>query len=193
MKFNYPVGATPLNSDEIAGLIPGHIITQSDLNEWEQFNIITAENWLYSRQRKNIFTLDFCKQIHKKMFNQTWSWAGQFRKSNKNIGVFWEQIPMQLKLLFDDILYQIKNEVYSVDELASRFHHRLVFIHPFVNGNGRHARLMTDVLLLNLNSNKFTWGSENLIASNEVRNNYINALRDADKGNYKKLLQFVRG
>lgn len=126
------------------------------------------------------------------MFNKTWRWAGKFRKSNKNIGVFWEQIPVRLKLLFDDVAYQIEKHVYELDELAARFHHRLVHIHPFPNGNGRHARLMSDILLFNQGAKRFTWGQENLVLDSQTKKGYINALRQADKHDYRALLNFVR-
>ena len=153
MIFNYAPGATPLDPDEANGLIPKHITTQGQLNEWEQMNILDAEKWLRT-QRFNIIQIStnaFIKKLHQRMFDQTWRWAGQFRKSNKNIGVDWLHIPVNLKVLMDDLCYQLENNIYPLDELAVRFHHRLVVIHPFANGNGRHARLMADILLLSQN------------------------------------------
>jgi Fic-DOC domain mobile mystery protein B len=126
------------------------------------------------------------------MFNKTWRWAGQFRKTNKNIGVDWLKVSIELRNLLDDLKYQVKHDVYEKDELAARFHHRLVSIHPFPNGNGRHARMMADILLLSLGVDRFTWGSNSLGASSPVRNLYIEALRTADKMDYKKLIKFVR-
>ena len=126
------------------------------------------------------------------MFQKTWKWAGEFRRSNKNIDCFWENVPSELKKLFDDAQFQLENKSYSVDEIAARFHHRLVFIHPFPKGNGRHARLMTDILLYQQGEKRFTWGRKNLTANNQVRKTYIHALRQADKGDYSALFQFVR-
>lgn len=192
MKFNYIIGATPIDPDEATGLIPAHIITQNQLNEWEQTNIIDAEKWTFSHQRKDILNTSFCLRLHKRMFDKTWTWAGQLRKTNKNIGVFWEQISAQLLNLWDDIKYQLENNTYTMDELATRFHHRLVYIHLFSNGNGRHARLMTDILLFNNNQQRFSWGNNSLIADNKSRTRYIKALHKADKGDYSDLLEFVR-
>jgi Fic-DOC domain mobile mystery protein B len=191
-KFKYSKGATPLDPDEAIGLLPKHIATQGQLNEWEQANILDAENLVFARKQSNILTLSFCQKLHKKMFDKTWQWAGQYRHSNKNIGVMWEQVPTQLRLLLDDINFQLEHNTYSLDEIAARFHHRLVFIHPFPNGNGRHARLMTDILLFNGKAKKFTWGQQSLLTNNQTRNDYIDALRAADKGNYDLLLAFVR-
>ncbi len=192
--WDYPPGATPIDADEAAGLIPQHITTQRQLNEWEQSNILMAEKWL-SNQRfeiTNIVTSEFLQRVHVKMFNKTWRWAGQFRKTNKNIGVDWSRVSVELKVLLDDIRYQAENDIFPKDELAARFHHRLVAIHPFPNGNGRHARMMADIVLLSLGSNRFSWGSNSLSESSPVRRLYIEALRAADKLDYKKLIKFVR-
>lgn len=194
-SWEYPPGATPLDPDEANGLIPQHITTQKQLNEWEQVNILEAEKWI-NRQHFDsvkIFTTDFIKKLHQRMFNETWKWAGQFRQTNKNIGVEWVCIAVDLKILLDDLQYQIKNSAYPMDELAARFHHRLVSIHPFANGNGRHARMMTDILLLAQGHDRFSWGrAKNLAELPPVREQYINALRAADKMNYAPLLDFVR-
>jgi len=188
-------GATLLNPDEIEGLIPSHITTQNDLNSWEQDNILEAENWL-SRKKLNthqILTQTFLQKLHRRMFNKTWRWAGQFRKSDKNIGVDWRIIHTELKLLFDDTLYQIAYQSYSIDEIAARFHHRLVWIHPFINGNGRHARLITDQLLITVNQPRFSWGSNyQLYKPSSIRKKYIEALRSSDKKDFRALLAFVR-
>lgn len=191
-NFEYAVGSTPLDLDEIAGLIPIHITTQGQLNEWEQANIIEAENWVFARKQPKVLELDFCAKLHKKMFDRTWQWAGQFRHSNKNIGVLWEQVAVQLKVLFDDVKFQLENNIYPLCELAARFHHRLVLIHPFPNGNGRHARLITDVLLFDNGAEKFTWGRGDLVSNSQTRQAYISALRAADKRDYQPLFDFVK-
>lgn len=185
-------GNTPLDPDELLELIPQHIQTQSELNNTEQLNITIGELWLFKVKKTDILDISFLRKLHQRMFNKTWRWAGQFRKSNKNIGIEWLQIPTQLKLLLDDVKYWIKNNTYEVDEVAVRFHHKLVFIHPFVNGNGRHARLITDKLLVINGRPKFSWGIENLQKQGEIRSIYIAALRAADNGNYKPLLDFLK-
>jgi Fic-DOC domain mobile mystery protein B len=187
----YPPGVTPLDGDELATLIPKHITTQSELNEWEQLNIEQGEAWA-RRQRKDILSEAFVRQLHQKMFGETWSWAGNFRKSNKNIGVDGQQISVKLRDLLNDTRYQIEHVTYPPDEIATRFHHRLVLIHPFPNGNGRHARMMADLLIQQLGQPRFTWGSKNLTALTEMRTRYITALRAADGGDIKPLLVFVR-
>lgn len=191
VNLDYPPGATPLDADELACLIPGHITTQGELNEWEQLNILQGDAWA-QRQRKDIVDEAFVRQLHKQMFGETWSWAGGFRKSDKNIGVEWQQVGVKLHDLLNDIRYQIDHAVYPHDEIAARFHHRLVLIHPFPNGNGRHARLMADLLIKKLGRARFTWGSKSLTEATETRRRYIDALRAADKGNIELLLSFVR-
>jgi Fic-DOC domain mobile mystery protein B len=127
MIFNYAPGATPLDPDEANGLIPKHITTQGQLNEWEQMNILDAEKWLRS-QRFNIIqiaTNAFIKKLHQRMFDQTWRWAGQFRKSNKNIGVDWIHIPVNLKILMDDLCYQLENSIYT---LKVTIHYYLILL-----------------------------------------------------------------
>ena len=193
--FQEEFGATPLDPDEAEGLIPSHVRTQSQLNIWEQNNILLAEQWV-SRQKFKIdlvLTVDFIQKMHHRMFNKTWGWAGKFRKTNKNIGVDWPTISVKLQLLLDDIHYQIQQKSFIEDEIATRFHHRLVAIHCFPNGNGRHARFMADIVLLALGKQRFTWGSkERKINISATRKYYINALRSADKMDYQPLLDFVR-
>ncbi len=192
MKFNYPLGSTPLNQDEVAGLIPKHITTQEELNAWEEKNIIEAEPWAF--KQKDILSIGFIKKLHKRMFDKTWKWAGEFRTSEKNIGVYWAQIPVKLQELCDDICYQLSHDTFSADEIAVRFHHRLVFIHAFANGNGRHARLMADILIVQQGASRFTWGMHQDLTkvTSVVRKQYIEALQRADRGDYSKLLIFAR-
>jgi Fic-DOC domain mobile mystery protein B len=193
LTFNYAPGATPLDPDEIAGLIPPHITTHQQLNEWEATNILKAENWLTSTPaKKHFLTIDFIKLLHKKMFDDSWKWAGTFRTTAKNIGIDQSMITTELKNLVEDAAYQIKENSYSMDEIAYRFHHRLVLIHPFPNGNGRHARMMTDLLLVQNNYPRFTWGNQQLETQTPTRKKYIKALRDADKHRYAALAGFVR-
>ena len=184
-------GATPLDPDELASLIPGHIATQGELNEWEQLNILQGEAWA-RKQRKEILDEAFVRQLHRQMFGETWRWAGEFRKSDKNIGVDWLTIGVELKTLLDDVRYQMAHGGYPPDELAVRFHHRLVAIHPFPNGNGRHARMMADLLVQRLVQPRFTWGSRSPNDAGDVRQRYIAALQAADARDYTPLLAFAR-
>lgn len=192
MKFKYATGATPLDLDEATGLIPTHITTHEQLNAWEHQNILKAEDWLLGQFHKNLLTIDFLKNLHKKMFDDSWKWAGTFRMSEKNIGIIPALIITKLKELLDDISFQFEHSTYQMDEIAYRFHHRLVAIHPFPNGNGRHARMMADALLLQNNQSRFTWGSSNLTSENVTRKKYIAALKKADRYDYHELANFVR-
>lgn len=201
MKFEYSPGATPLNQDESAGLIPSHITIQSELNEWEEVNILKAESWIFSKNSHgNFLSIDFLRLVHRKMFSDTWTWAGVFRSTEKTVGVAPFNITTDLTNLLEDTRYQIINcrpddaaaYNHKIDEIACRFHHRLVAIHPFPNGNGRHARLMTDLLLTQAGRPRFTWGKKNLVAVSPVRDQYIAALRKADRRDYTALSEFVR-
>lgn len=196
LNIEYPSGATPLDANEIDGLIPDFITTQGELNLLERENILEATTWASHRKHENILSVGFAYNLHKKMFNRVWKWAGQQRISNKNIGVMKEQIATQLGLLFGDTDYWIKNKTYVWDEIGARFHHRLVSIHAFANGNGRHARLMTDILLESHDQVVFSWGQSSisgpLEAEGAIRVMYVNALKEADKNNFSMLLKFVR-
>lgn len=190
--FEYAPGATPLDPDEAEGLIPGHITTQGELNEWEQHNITTGMTWAYGRRHPDLVSEKFLLDLHKRMFNQTWRWAGTFRRSDKNIGPSWHTVPVHLKQLLDDTRYQIDHQSFPPDELVARFHHRLVLIHPFPNGNGRHARLIADLLIEKLGGQPFTWGGGSLEKAGNIRAQYIAALRAADQGNIGPLMAFIR-
>ncbi len=192
LTIDYPQGATPLDQDEIEGLIPKHVTTQEQLNEWELRNILEGERWAFARRQKDLLTSEFARRLHKQMFGDTWRWAGTFRKTGKNIGVDASQIAPQLKDLFANVVHQIVNRSYSLEEVAARFHHRLVWIHPFPNGNGRFSRTMADLLLVANGTSRFPWGAGDLLNTGETRARYLEALRAADEKNFKPLLEFVR-
>ena len=193
MEFNYPEGATPLDPNEIEGLLLTHITTRPELDRWEQDNINEALAWLEQRKQKDILNESFMKQLHKRMFGNVWKWAGDLRRTEKILGVPCYQISIEVKKLCDDVEYWIENKTFSDDEIAARFHHRLVSIHLFPNGNGRHARLIVDILLENvLGKPPFTWGSGNLIASGLDRKIYIESLIAADRDDYALLMDFTR-
>ncbi|MCJ7679912.1 MAG: mobile mystery protein B [Candidatus Aminicenantes bacterium] len=186
-------GATPIDPDEAKGLLLTHITTRGELDRWEQDNIIEALAWLYRTKLTDILNEHFIKTLHRRMFGNVWKWAGHFRQSDKNIGGPWHQVPTSVRNLCDDTRLWIELQEESPDEMAVHFHHRLVSIHPFANGNGRHARLMTDILLENiLKRPRFTWGSEDLSKSSVIRHKYISALQAADENNYEPLKEFVR-
>lgn len=192
-SIHYPDGATPLDPDEIRGLKFKHITTRSQLDQLEQVNIQNGLRWLSRSKHKDILHEGFVRELHKKLFGEVWSWAGHFRTTEKNIGIDPRQISVQLRLLLDDVRYWIEHSTYGSYETAARLHHRLVYIHLFPNGNGRHARIMVDTLLTNgLNEPIIDWaGGEDLQFMNERRRTYINALRTADMGDYKSLLDFI--
>lgn len=183
--------STPLTHEEREGLIPSYITLRSELNEAEQANILEAEEWAFSRKR-NVLDERFLMNLHNRMFGRVWRWAGEFRRTDRNIGIDPYRIPVDLRQLLDDCQYWIEHDTYEPDEIAARFHHRLVFIHPFPNGNGRHARLATDLMLVKLGRPRFSWGSVNLVDAGETRQRYIATLRAADNHDYRALFEFVR-
>ncbi|MBL8391998.1 MAG: mobile mystery protein B, partial [Candidatus Accumulibacter sp.] len=142
--------------------------------------------------RREILNEPFLRQLHRQIFGKTWRWAGEFRKSDKNIGVDWLRIGIELRQLLDDVRYQAEHASLLPDEIAVRLHHRLVAIHPFANGNGRHARLLADLLVVRLGQPRFTWGSRNLVDAGATRQAYIAALQAADTRDYAPLLAFAR-
>jgi Fic-DOC domain mobile mystery protein B len=187
-------GQTPLNPDEKAALIPGHIQLVSELNQFESQNILQAER-KYLQGRRKVWPLEdpeFLKKVHRTMFDATWDWAGQFRRSDKNLGIEWFRIPEEMKKICGDFKYWKENRPYSTTEIAVRFHHRLVSIHPFPNGNGRHARLIADIFLREAGEEFFTWGSGELLENAPDRNVYTSALKNADKEDYSELIRFAR-
>ncbi len=193
LGFDQQDGQTPLDPDEKAGLIPEHLATKGDLNDWEQENILGAVRWLRRTRSLDVLSERFCRRLHEQMFNLTWAWAGTFRQSDKNIGCDWTQVAVRLNNVFGNTRWWIDNETFPQDEIAARFHRDLVWIHPFPNGNGRHSRMMTDALLRSMGQPAFTWGGGgNLATANEIRARYLEALRAADQGNYEMLLAFVR-
>lgn len=184
-------GQTPLTEEEKEQLVPAYITLRHELNEAEQANILEAEEWAFTRNRE-ILSEKFLDNLHKRMLGSVWRWAGKHRQSNKTIGVDAYRIPMELRQLLSDCKFWISNNTYDTDEIAARFHHRLVWIHPYPNGNGRHARLATDLLLVLLDCARFSWGRANLVDASKTRTEYIEALRAADNHDINPLVQFAR-
>ena len=184
--------ATPLSPEEKRDLIPSYIAFRSELNLAEQTNIAAGQAWALERRHPDLLSERFIKNLHRRMLGDVWRWAGQFRLSERNIGIDHWEVPEALRVLCDDTRTWIEHGSYPPDEIALRFHHRLVQIHPFPNGNGRHARLMADLLVAQLGGRPFTWGSQSLAEPGQVRKLYVEALRHADRHDIKPLLAFAR-
>lgn len=192
--FTEGEGNTPLSPEEQADLIP-NLATKEELNDWERQNILEAYTWALSPNnlaRRDPFVESYIRDLHRRMFDQTWRWAGAYRTSEKNMGVPHHEIRERLAGLLGDARYWLEHETYGPDELAVRFHHRLVVIHPFANGNGRHARLMADVLAQRQDRPVFTWGGADLVRAGDFRRRYIDVLRAADAHDSEPLLAFAR-
>jgi len=195
LDLKYIRGQTPLDEEEKDGLLIPIISTQAELDEFEQQNIEQALQWILSRSLRQdlIFSEEFIRLVHRKMFANVWDWAGNFRKTDKNIGVKYWQIPIELKNLLDDVNYWIKNEIYTPDEISLRFKHRIVCIHCFPNGNGRHSRLMADIIIEKIYKKSiFSWGKGNLSNEGDARASYLKAIKTADQGDFSLLLRFAR-
>ena len=188
-------GATPLSQEDIEGL--KHVVTtHAELNELEAANIVRGQEWALTARRTrfpDMLSDDYVQLLHKKMYGDVWTWAGKYRRTDTNIGATHTCIRTDLRNLFGDATYWIGHTTYPPDELAIRLHHRLVFVHPFPNGNGRHARLIADLLLLrHFGVKRLPWGGNSLGSSDPRREEYIACIRGADAHNYGPLLQFCR-
>jgi Fic-DOC domain mobile mystery protein B len=183
--------ATPLTEAERADLIPTHVSLRSELNELEQKNVAEAYVWAFRRKRQ-VIDEAFLKGLHRRMFKAVWRWAGEYRTSDRNLGVKPYRIQPELYQIIGDFRYAIRHKSYPPDELAVRFKHRVVAVHPFPNGNGRWSRLAGDLLIVQQGGARFTWGGANLDAEGDVRKSYIDALKAADNHDLKPLIRFAR-
>jgi Fic-DOC domain mobile mystery protein B len=187
-------GNTPLSPEEQADLIP-NLATKEELNEFERANILVAYDWALAPRnlrRQDPLTEPYLRELHLRMFDQTWKWAGLYRTTEKNIGIPHNQIRDALGALLGDARYWLEHQTFPPDETAIRFHHRLVSIHPFANGNGRHARLIADVLARTQDKPVFTWGGADIVPQGDFRRRYIDALQAADRNDIQPLLAFAR-
>lgn len=195
LKLQHDEGQTLLNEEDKEGLKLKSITTQTELDEFEQLNIEKAVEWLLRTRLKpeKILTEKFIINLHKKMYSDVWKWAGSFRTSDTNIGIHYTKIGMALKNLIDDTKYWIANETYPPDEIAIRFKHKIVSIHCFPNGNGRHSRMMADIIIeFIFGKDIFSWHESNMVDADKTRKIYIEALQQADEGNISPLLKFAR-
>ncbi len=182
---------TPLAPEEKRDLIPAHIAFRRELNAAEQDNIARGQDWAL-RRRREILDERFILELHRRMLGDVWRWAGRYRTSERNLGVASWEIPVEMRKLIDDARTWIARAAYPPDEIAVRLHHRLVLIHPFANGNGRHARLVADLLVMRLGGERFTWGRGSLYGAGELREQYVAALRAADGHDIATLVAFAR-
>ncbi|MCU0452419.1 MAG: mobile mystery protein B [Bacteroidetes bacterium] len=188
-------GQTPLDEDEKEGLLIPTIATRGELDEFEQLGIQRAVEWSLRRRFEigQILTEEFVQALHRRMFGEVWEWAGQFRRTNKNLGSDVNEIRPSLRLLLDDARYWAEHRGYPPDEIAVRFSHRIVSVRPFPNGNGRHSRLIADILVEHgYERPPFSWGRASLVSVGDARTAYLRALRAADDQDYGPLLRFAR-
>ena len=195
LELEYINGQTPIDENEKEGLLIETISTKGELDEFEQQNIEEAMQWVFGRKfkAKYVFTEQFICNLHKRMYSNVWAWAGNFRTTDKNMGVSKFQIPIELKVLCEDALYWMEHNTYPTEEMALRFKHRIVSIHCFANGNGRHSRLMGDIIIEKIfGEEPFSWGGDSLSKECDTRSTYLLAVKAADNGNYEPLIEFAR-
>ena len=195
LNLEYIDGQTPLDEEEMQGLLIHTVTTRGELDEFEQMNIEKGIAWTLTRNftKDKIITEGFVRELHQRMFGDVWSWAGDFKHSDKNIGVKWQVVGIELRKLLDDMNYWLENKTYGEDETTIRFKHRIVNIHCFANGNGRHSRLIADVITKNIfGKEEFTWSKADLVKPGQTRKNYLDAIRQADIGNITPLISFAR-
>jgi Fic-DOC domain mobile mystery protein B len=189
-------GATPLGPEDLRGLNLTHITTYGDLNEAEAANIISGQEWALRARINNLtamLTDEYLQRLHAKMYGAIWKWAGNYRKHDTNLGTQHPLIRTDLRQFFDDARYWVEHHSFDPTEIAIRTHHRIVKVHPFPNGNGRHSRMLADVLLIrHFKIDRLPWGGGTLSNTDPNRTTYINALRDADGGDYAPLIAFAR-
>ena len=192
----YEKGQTPLSEEETEGLLIPSITTREELDEFEQQNIEKAVEWYLLRRKfkaDKILTEEFIQSVHKRMLGDVWAWAGQLRMSEKTMGIPWYQIPVRLRQLLDNCKYWVDNKTFSDEEISIRFKHELVAIHLFPNGNGRHSRLLGDIMMKQVfKKPKFSWGHKNLIDKSKTRDAYIKALQKGDLGDFQDLINFAQ-
>ncbi len=190
-------GATPLTLDDLNGLIPNWVTTRAELNEVEQTNIEAATRWAFLGRKPmstvpGLLTARFSDRLHRRMFGDVWSWAGQRRTQKANIGVDPPEIAVAMKLALDDAVYWHLHKVFAPDEIAVRIHHRLVSVHPYPNGNGRHTRLLADLYLHLTQQPRLTWGGGSPLNSAGLdRTRYIDTLVAATAGDIGPLVKFA--
>lgn len=189
--FAGPEGSTPLEPGDQRGLRLTWITTREELNAAEQDNILAGRAWAL-RSRVDLTSERYLQRLHKQMFGDIWSWAGRWRTVETNIGALPYEIPPRLRQFLSDTRYWIDHQSFSPDEIAARYHHGLVLIHPFTNGNGRHTRLGADLMCRQLGIEPFTWGRDSLDTIGATRSAYLHALRAADQHHFAPLLAFVR-
>jgi len=198
MKFEYPEGATPIDADAANDLLQPQITTQAQLNEAEKANILKGQLWTRSGRHTEVLDEQFIKNVHKRMFGDVWKWAGKFKRTDHQNERFArrEEVGVRLKQLLENTKYRLEHasptNQNEWDQFGAEFHHQLVLVHAFANGNGRHAREITDLLLIQQGQKPFTWGSESLTGPSETRQLYIGSLQAADEGDYSKLVEFSR-
>ncbi|MFI5035413.1 MAG: mobile mystery protein B [Acidimicrobiales bacterium] len=184
-------GHTKLSEEDRKGLKPAYIATRGELYEAEQRNIASAL-LKASPGVPQLLDDSYLRRLHKSMFEDVWAWAGTYRRRETNLGIDPLEIAVSVKNLLEDTRVWVDESVFEADELAIQFHHRLVLIHPFPNGNGRHGRIAADFLIAAIGSAKFSWGSGLGLDTQALREAYLRALRLADQGEIAELVTFAR-
>ena len=191
-----PAGATPIAEEDLDGLIPSFVATRADLNRVEYENILAAMPWAFTEARKRgalgVLDIKFVFDLHRRMFGDVWEWAGSQRRRETNLGVAPHQILEALKASLDDARYWHEHEIFDLDRRAALIHYRLVFVHPFPNGNGRCTRLIADLYRVSVGAEPFSWSRDRLDIEGSARNDYIRALELVREDDGDALVAFAR-
>jgi len=197
LNQKYSDGNTPIRTEEAEQLIP-RISTIGELNEYEAVNILLGRQWAFdSRTMRSRDPLEepYIRELHHRKFDNVWKWAGSYRKTERNIGCEPNEIMQRIPQLLANTRYWLENKTFPTDEALLRFHHQLTKIHPFAKGNGRHARMIADVVVVKYGLVEFTWGAgKDVVAGGDARTRYLVALRalDANENDVNQLLDFAR-
>ena len=189
--FQADDAATPLTPEERLDLKPSYVTLRRELNEVEALNVLAGERWALARKCEALDET-FLRRLHLRMFGDVWRWAGKYRTSARNLGVDHWTIETALRQELGNVRYWVEHQSFPADEIAVRFHHKLVAIHPFPNGNGRWSRFAADLLAIQLGQERFTWGRGSIVAASQTRMAYVAALKAADAGDMAPLLVFAR-
>jgi len=197
LNHKYSDGNTPIRPEEAEQLIP-RISTMGELNEYEALNILRAREWAFDNRTMTStdpFEEPYVRELHHRMFDNVWKWAGNYRQTERNIGCDPKEIVQRIPQLLANTRHWLENKTFSTDEALVRFHHQLTRIHPFANGNGRHARMIADAVVVKYGGAEFTWGAgKDLVAQGDARTRYLAALHtlDANENDVQSLLEFAR-
>ncbi len=184
-------GETPL--DDISGLKLKHIRTVSGRADVEFENMALAIDKYLTRapsRRTAPFSLRWMLRVHREMFGNVWTWAGKRRTTDGlTLGVPAIRVEIALEELSRDLSLW-RDAPIGRQEEAAILHHRAVSIHPFLDCNGRWARMLSRIWQLQHTGDYTRWPETELFqGQSSLRPAYIRALQEADAGDMTALIR----